>query len=75
MRQLFDVAVAGHAIKGGMGGRFQSGRMEARGHSGLALPGTRAGIMAAGTVLGTQLRHLLAAEAGSQQGRNGTEPE
>ena len=44
------------------------------GHSGLALPDARAGIMAAGTVLGMQLRRLLAAEAG-HQGRNGSEPD
>ena len=75
MRHFFDVAVAGNAIEGGMGGRFQGGRVEARRHSGLALPDARAGIMAAGTVLGTRLRRLLAAESGGQQGRNGSEPE
>jgi hypothetical protein len=75
MRHFFDVAVAGHALQGGMRGRFQGGRIESRRHSGLAFPGTRAGIMAAGTVLGTRLRRLLAAEAGGQQGRNGSEPE
>src|ERR1035437_4006291 len=38
MRHFFDVAVASHAIERGMGGRFQGGRVEARRHSGLALP-------------------------------------
>ena len=75
MRHFFDVAVASDAIEGGMGGRFQGGRVEGRGHSGLAFPDTRAGIVAACTVLGTQLRRLLAAEAGDQKGRNGSEPE
>ena len=75
MRHLLDVAVAGDAIEGGMGGRFQGGRVEARRHSGLALPDARTGIVAAGTVVGMRLRRLLAAEAGGQEGRNGSEPE
>jgi hypothetical protein len=58
-----------------MGGRFQGRRVEAWGHSGLALPDARTGIVAAGTVLGVKLRRLLAMEAGGQQGRNGSEPE
>lgn len=44
------------------------------GHSGLAFPDARAGIMAAGTFPGMQLRRLLAAEAG-HQGRNCSEPD
>jgi hypothetical protein len=58
-----------------MGRRLQGGRVETRRHSCLAFANARAGIMAACTVLGTQLRRLLAAETGGQQGRNGSEPE
>ena len=75
MRDFFDIHVAGDAFEGRMGGRFQGGRIETRGHSSLAFPDTRAGIVAAGTVLGMQLRRLLAAEAGGQHGRNGSDPE
>jgi hypothetical protein len=74
MWHLFDIAVACDALEGGMGRRFQRSRVEARGCSGLALPDTRAGIMAAGAVLGMQLGRLPAAEAGGQEGRNGSEP-
>ena len=55
MRHFFDVAVAGDALERGMWGRFQGRRVEARGHSGLAFPDTRAGIVAAGTVLGSEV--------------------
>jgi hypothetical protein len=58
-----------------MGGRFQSRRVKAGRYSGLAFPRARAGIVAAGTVLGVQLRRLLAMEATGQQGRNGSEPD
>ena len=75
MRHLFDIAVACDALEGGMGGRFQRGGVESGGYTGLALPDTRAGIMAAGAVFGMQLRRLLAVEAGAQEGRNGSEPE
>ena len=75
MRHFFDIAVASDAIEGRMGGRFQGRRVEARRHSGLAFPDTRAGIVAACAVLGMRLRRLLAAEAGGQEGRNSSEPE
>jgi hypothetical protein len=75
MRHLFDGAVTGNALQGGMGGRFQGRRIEARRHSGLAFPDARAGIVAAGTVFGMKLRRRLAAESGGQQGRNGRDPE
>jgi hypothetical protein len=75
MRDLFDIHVAGDAFEGRMGGRFQGGRVETRGHSSLAFADAWAGIVAARTVLGMQLRRLLAAEGGGQQGRNGSEPE
>ena len=75
MRHFFDIAVAGDALEGRMGGRFQGGRVEARGHSGLAFPDARSGIVAACAVLGMQLRRRLAAEASGQQGRNGSEAE
>ena len=38
MRNFFDVAVAGDAIQGGMGGRFQGGRVEAGGTPGWRFP-------------------------------------
>lgn len=75
MRQFLDAAVAGNAIDAGVGRSFQGGRMEAWRHSGLALPNLRAGIMAAGALLGTRCRRLLAVETGGQEGRNGSEPE
>ena len=75
MWDLFDIAVARDALDGGMGRRFQCCRVEARGYSGLALSDTRAGIMAAGAVLGMQLRRLLPAEASGQEGRSSSEPE
>src|ERR1019366_3588031 len=74
MRHFFDVAVAGHALEGRMGGRFQGGRVESRGYFRLALADARAGVMAACAVLGTRLRRRLAEQAGGQQGRNGSEP-
>jgi hypothetical protein len=63
---LFDIGVACDAFNSGMRGRFQGGRVEARRYAGLALSGTRAGIVAAGTVVGMQLRCLLAAETRGQ---------
>jgi hypothetical protein len=75
MRHFFDIDVASDAFEGRVGRRFQGGRVEARGHAGLAFPNPRAGIMAACTVLGTQLRRLLAAEADGQQAGDGSEPE
>jgi hypothetical protein len=75
MRHFFDIDVAGDALEGRMGGRFQGGRVEARGHSGLAFPDARSGIVAACAILGMQLRRRLAAEASGQQGRNGSEAE
>jgi hypothetical protein len=75
VRNLLDLAVAGYATEGGMRGRLQGGRIETRGNSRLPLPGARPGIVAAGAVLGAQLRRLLAAEACRQHDRNGSEPE
>ena|ERR1017187_2059675 len=75
MWDLFDIAVARDALDSGMGRRFQCCRVETRGYTGLPLPDTRAGIVAAGAVLGMQLRRLLARDAGGQEGRNGSEPE
>ena len=75
MRHLFDIAVARDAFNGGMGGRFQGARVETRRYACLALSGSRGGSMAAGTVVGMQLCRLLAAKAGGQDGRNGSEPE
>jgi hypothetical protein len=45
------------------------------GHSGLAFSDARAGIMAAGTILGTQRHRLLAPEAGGHQVRDCNGPE
>ena len=76
MRHLLDVAVAGNAIQGGVGGRFQGGRVdspEALRPGACQYAGRDRGSR---TVLGMQLRCLLAAEAGGQEGsRNGSEPE
>ena len=77
MGHCLDVAVACDAVQGGVGGRLQGGCVEARGHSRLARPDARTGIVTAGAVLGTwwcRWRRLLAAQAGSQQGRDGSEP-
>ena len=75
MGHFFDIAVAVHAFEGRMGGRFQGSRVEARRHSGLAFPGAGAGIMAARAIVVFWRSRLLAAEAGGQQGRNGSEPD
>jgi hypothetical protein len=58
-----------------MWGRFQGGGIEARRHTGLAFSGARAGIMAAGTVLGFWWRGLLALKTRGQDDRNGSEPD
>ena len=74
VRHFLDFTVAGGALQGGMGGGFEGGLIETWGYSGLALAGAWAGIVAAGAVLGTGWLRGLAAEAGGQQDRNGSEP-
>ena len=68
VRHFLDIAVAGHALEGAVGRRFQGRGIEPGGHSRLALSGPRTGIVAAGAVFAFWRGRLLGCQSGSPVG-------
>jgi hypothetical protein len=63
---LFEVAVAAHAIQGRVRGSLQSGGIETGRHASLPAPGTRSGIVAAGAIFIFRQGRLLGRDKGGK---------